>query len=117
MRRSYLLAICFLAVVTPTIASAPIKVHEDSDYIYCSIDDISGSKAVYFSDVFLGDFSSESKYGSAFAAYVAGKYDGTYSTASCLYDTDIHQEKEKEDSDRATRRSLGKRIVNTGWTY
>jgi hypothetical protein len=103
--------------MTLTMASAPTEAHEDADYIYCWMDDISGSKVVYYTDVFLGNFSDQTKYSKAFAAFVQGKYNGANGIAVCSFDTDVHQAREKEDNDRASRRSLGKRIVNTGWTY
>jgi len=115
MKRFLLTALVVLRFLT--ITHAPKAAAPDSDYIFCSLTDISGSKVVYYSDVFVGDSSVGTKYALAFDAHVKGKYSGVVGNAQFYFTQDLHKARKKEDDMRAQDRLLGKRIINTRWTY
>ena len=89
---------------------------DDHDYIYCVLTDGIHS-TVYFSNVFLGDYSRNLKYENAFTNFVHGHYSDVIGAASCFFKDSAGDARSEEDGTRSTDRGIYKQLIDTGWTY
>ena len=94
----------------------------DDDWIWCSARSFgfrTSRITIYYSGVFLGDYSRKTKYANAFHKYLDARYgrisrSGTY----CFFENDRSEAREERDDDVSDKRKSNYRgIVFTNWTY
>lgn len=107
--KAFALALLFFA--TTHNASA-----QDSQYIYCELNDAPHS-AAYFSGVFAGDYSQQMGYSVAFTNFVHGQFPGVIGTASCFFDNNPSGARSDEDGMRSSARMVYGQLYDTQWTY
>ena len=94
----------------------------DDDWIWClarSYGSGTSRITIYFSGVFLGDYSRDTKYENAFHDYLDARYGRISRSGTSCFKEDTRSEVRSERDDEASnKRRLGYRgIVFTNWTY
>ena len=105
-----------LLVALAVGTSAPALASGDDDYIHCLLTDGTHS-TVYFSGVFLGDYSHKERYENAFTDYVHAEYDNVIGTASCFFEDNPSAARAEQNDLKAGKRSVYRSLITTGWTY
>jgi hypothetical protein len=105
-----------LAITLLATAAAPNAYAQDSNYIYCTLRDSSNS-VVYYSDVFVGDYSQQLRYSVAFTNYVHGQFSNVIGTASCFFGGSSGEARSNEDGVRSIDRRIYRQLVDTRWSY
>lgn len=96
--------------------SAPALAQNDDDYIHCLLSD-GTHDTVYFSGVFLGDYSHKERYEVAFSRYVHAEYPDVIGTGSCFFEDNPSAARSEQDGMKASKRRVYDNIISTGWTY
>ncbi len=104
-----------LATLANTVPNS--QAQNSQDYIYCTLRD-NWHSTVYYGDVFVGDYFSQSLgYSNAFTNYVHGQFPNVIGVASRFYEQDPSRARSAEDGWRSGDRGIYRQLIDTRWTY